>query len=61
MGSTLQDGSGEVSDRGVDPQATSARAAYTATMEQISAVIRKAGVQGDDMRSSRFTPGEYYK
>ncbi|WP_437629581.1 SIMPL domain-containing protein [Sorangium sp. So ce854] len=51
----------EVQCRVVDPQATSARAAYAATMERISAVIRKAGVQGDDVRSSRFTLGEYYK
>ncbi|WP_437729819.1 SIMPL domain-containing protein [Sorangium sp. So ce1335] len=51
----------EVQCRVVDPQATNARATYTATMERISAVIRKAGVRGDDMRSSRFTLGEYYK
>lgn len=45
----------EVQCRVVDPQATSARAAYAATMDRISAVVRNAGVQGDDVRSSRFT------
>ena len=51
----------EVKCRVTNEQATTARETHAATMERVYSILRDANIRGEDLQSSSFSLGEYYK